>query len=147
MAWDSLASLGWEIFNRMLRVARRASGKVGSPDLAPLPAQVPEEQRSELCRAHEEELTAQYEAEAAATRPPLEAARGADEESVFKQCALHLCYPVPLACAAHRALRTGWYGTNRVGSIQAALGRSRGQVHPENRAVEQQGSRPKPYRM
>ena len=54
-------------------------------------AQVPEEQRGELCQAHEEELTAQYEAEAAATRPPLEAAvqRSAEEASVIKQCALH----------------------------------------------------------
>lgn len=54
-------------------------------------AQVPEEQRGELCQAHEEELTAQYEAEAAATRPPQEAAvqRSAEEASVLKQCALH----------------------------------------------------------
>lgn len=61
-------------------------------------AQVPEEQRGELCQAHEEELTAQYEAEAAATRPPLEAAvqRSAEEASVLKQCALRL-----ICCVSH----------------------------------------------
>jgi len=50
-------------------------------------AQVPAQQREELCRTHEDELTAQYEAEAAATHQPQEAERSAQEDTVFKQCA------------------------------------------------------------
>jgi len=50
--------------------------------------QLPEEQRGELCQAHEEAVKAQYEAEAAASRAPVAAAEeGSEAESVFKQCA------------------------------------------------------------
>ncbi len=50
-------------------------------------AQVPAQNREEVCRTHEDELTAQYEAEAAATHQPQEAERSAQEDTVFKQCA------------------------------------------------------------
>lgn len=45
------------------------------------------EHREELCRTHEDDLTAQYEAEAAATHAPQEAERSAEEDTVYKQCA------------------------------------------------------------
>ena len=79
----------------------------------PLPAQIPEEQREELCKAHEEDLTAQYETEAAATRPPLEGERSADEASVLKQCALllsTLCRPpTRVAPRLSTAARRAWH--------------------------------------